>query len=272
MSNNEWQDQRIVDLIAANKIHPPNNEVLANIYRRRGDLAAAATEYDRLHAIGNTAPAVELFRAIFNQRSAPARMPEVDFAPARFVQFDDFFDRASNQNLLDRAISTQAIFTTTELGKASEYGKGHRTNLVTYDMGDFGQAMRALVSERLPLVCERLNMGAIDIKFIHLKIAAYLDGDYFKAHQDNKLNHPDRLISFVYYFHREPKPYTGGDLLLYDSRFDPPAYVRTLYTRVIPRNNSIIFFPSEFFHEVAPVATDSADFGASRFTMAGHIG
>lgn len=266
------QDQRILHLIETNKIRLPANEVLGNIYRRRGDLVAASAEYDRLHANGNTSPSVGLLQSVLNEMKVPARMPETDFAPAPFVKFDNLLDTQSNQFLLNYAVSRQAIFTQTELQKADEYGRQQRTNLVTYEVGAPGETMRALIRENLPRICDRLNLPTIDIKFIQLKIASYLNGDFFKAHQDNGENHPDRLISFVYYFNQEPKPYKGGDLLLYDSRFDPRAYVRSVFTRIIPRNNSMIFFPSEYFHEVSPVETDTQDFSSSRFTMAGHVG
>lgn len=265
------RDQRLLELIEARKIAPPDNELLADIYRRRGDLAAAAAEYGRLHGQKPGAHRIDLLHAIFNRGNAPPRLPQSEFAPAPFVQFDGFFEPSLNKHLLDYAISRQGIFRPTELQSADQYEK-QRSTLVTYDVGAPGETMRAAVRERLPLLCERLGMPVFDIDFIQLKIAAYADGDFFKAHQDNGLSQPGRRISFVYYFHQEPKPYRGGDLLLYDSRFSPRAYVRSLFTRIVPQNDSIVFFPSEYFHEVLPVQIATQDFSSSRFTMAGHIG
>ncbi len=265
------EDGRILDLISANRMPLPDTALLADIHRRRGDLAAAAAEFDRLHARGNTAPAVALFQAVFHGTRAPVRPSPADFAPAPFVIVDDVFDAETNRSMLDDAVSKEEIFFQTELHKADKYGKQQRNNLVTYDMGAAGETVRACVRQRLPSICECLNMPAIAIKNIQLKLAAYSHGDFFKAHQDNGEANPDRLISFVYYFHAEPKPYEGGDLLLYDSRFLPRAYVRSRYTRFIPRNNSMIFFPSEYFHEVLPVAGKQGDFRSCRFTMAGHV-
>lgn len=266
------RDQRLLELIEANKIRKPDNEILANIYRRQGDLVAAACEYERLYASGNRSPSVALLHSVFSQKIPLQHLPESEFSPAPFVQFNDFFEREVNQFLLNDAISRQSIFTPTELEGSDKYDVPYRHNLITYELGASGETLRSLVRTNLPSVCSRLNIPAIDIKFIHLKIAAYSNGDYFKVHQDNGLNYLDRKISFIYYFNREPKPYKGGDLLIYDSRFSPRAYVSSLFTRVIPVNNSIIFFPSEYFHEVLPVETDPQDFSASRFTMTGHIG
>lgn len=268
----EMRDQRLLELIEAGKIRKPDNEILANIYRRRGDLNACAAEYERLDAIGHRSPGVALFHAVFSEKSPIQRLPETYFSPAPFVQFDDLFEHETNQRLLNDAISKQSIFKPTELEGSDKNDVPYRVNLITYQLGTSGDTMRSSVREHLPLVCNRLSIPTFDIKFIHLKIAAYSNGDYFKVHQDNGLNYLDRKISFIYYFNQVPKPYKGGDLLLYDSRFSPRAYVSSLFTRIIPRSNCIIFFPSEYFHEVSPVENDAQDFSASRFTMAGHIG
>ncbi len=264
------QDQRILALIDSGKLPLPQSEALAHIHRRRGDLVAAKAEYDRLHGIGNPAPGVAHFHAVFGEQAVPPRQPTTDFVPAPFVQFNDFLGPQQNQALYEYALARQHLFHPTELQSADLYEK-QRQNLVTYEVGPAGALMRERIAEELPGICQRLNMAAIAIRFVQLKLGAYLGGDFFKAHQDNGENHPDRLISFVYYFNREPKPYRGGDLLLYDSRFSPRAYVRTVFTRIIPRNNSIVFFPSEYFHEVTPIETDTQDFASSRFTLAGHV-
>ena len=266
------QDQRMLELIAAGKLRLPDNEQLANIYRRRGDLARAATEYDRLYARGIDGPGAARMRAVFHQQAAAAAPPDKLFAPAPFVQFDQFLDPASNQSVLNDAIAKQALFRETEVYKSAQGRPAARTNLVTYEVGGGGDLLRAQVAQQLPLLCERLGKPFFDIKFIQLKIASYANGDYFKPHHDNGENNPERRISFVYYFHHTPKPYRGGDLLLYDTRFDPSAYVRSMFTRIVPQNNNIIFFPSEYFHEVTPVEITNDDFTSSRFTMAGHIG
>ncbi|MBE9012911.1 2OG-Fe(II) oxygenase, partial [Pseudanabaenaceae cyanobacterium LEGE 13415] len=43
------------------------------------------------------------------------------------------------------------------------------------------------------------------------------------------------------------------------------------YQEIQPINNSIIFFPSHFLHEVLPVSCPSRQFADSRFTLNGWI-
>lgn len=265
-------DQRILDLIAANKIPKPTHDALANIYRRNGDLAAAAVEYARLHANGNRAPAVALFHAMLQQQRVPPRQPPTAFAPAPFILWQDLFDAPVNQAIVAEVMAREAGFRPTEQSKPGHDGEQNRTNLVNYDTGASGPLIRTLIEQQFNAICARLNMPVFPLTLFQLKFASYRHGDYFGVHQDNSSRNPDRRISFIYYFNREPKPYRGGDLILYDSRFSPRAYLRSQYTRIIPQNNSMIFFPSEYFHEVLPIESENREFMHSRFTLSGHIG
>jgi SM-20-related protein len=265
-------DQRLLERIASHQIAMPGNELLGNIYRRQGDLVSASVEYERLKNNNISGSGrVDFFNAVFNQKKIPARGSAADFAPAPFVQFGDFLDQASNLSLLDGAIAKENTF-----NRAGSYNTdiahvNHRVNLMNVEVGQPGESLRAAVLNKLALICDGLGLPVIGIKSWELKITAYLDGHFFKAHQDKEGRHADRQISFVYFFHQEPKPYEGGELLLHDSRFSPRAYHRSLFTRIIPRNNSVVFFPSEYFHQVLPVQTQDRDFRSSRFTMTGHI-
>jgi hypothetical protein len=242
----------------------------ADALRRAGDLAAAAAAYAALPADGAVTSSVAILAAALNGADFPGHLPKDTFAPAPFVLLDDYLDEGTHQGLLAHALSDARTYIPTELERTPG-GDSFRTGLVTFDLGPFGELIRARVQAQLPRLCARLGLVPFEAAHIQLKIAAYGSGDHFKAHQDNGERHPDRKISFVYYFHREPKPYEGGDLLLYDSRFAPRAFLRTRYTRIIPRNNQVVFFPSEYFHEVEPIISGGADFRGSRFTIAGHI-
>ncbi len=260
-----------MELIANKKMAIPNDDSLGNIYRRRGDLVSASLEYERLHRQNNGSIQIDFLHSIFNQKKPSIRIDETDYAPAPFIKFDDFLDRESNKSALDYAFSTEKTFTRAGLHRNNYINLNHRTNLMTYDVGNPGNSLLAVVRDNLPFICDCLNLSTINVNAIHLKITAYLNGHFFRAHQDKGEGYANRLITFVYFFHQEPKPYKGGDLLLYDSRMSPRMYKRNLFTRIIPQNNSIVFFPSEYFHEVLPVETHDKDFRSSRFTMTGHI-
>ena len=77
------------------------------------------------------------------------------------------------------------------------------------------------------------------------------------------------MISAVYYFHVEPKGFTGGELRLY--RYGAPA--ETLgkepgnHVDIAPINNSLVAFPSWALHEVRPVQCPSDEFREYRFAV-----
>ena len=78
-----------------------------------------------------------------------------------------------------------------------------------------------------------------------------------------------RKLSYVYYFYRDPRPFAGGDLLLYDAT-DAGRKPRAAFSRIDPTRNSIVFFPSDCWHEIIPVACgDEPEDG--RFTVNGWI-
>ena len=66
------------------------------------------------------------------------------------------------------------------------------------------------------------------------------------------------------YFHRAPRPFVGGDLLLHD------AGRAGAFSRIEPLPGSIVFFPSGCLHEITPVAC-GAEFGDGRFTVQGWV-
>ena len=51
-----------------------------------------------------------------------------------------------------------------------------------------------------------------------------------------------RRLSYVYYFHRQPRPFRGGDLLLYDTDRQAGNFEMGVFTRIEPLHNSIVFF------------------------------
>ena len=73
----------------------------------------------------------------------------------------------------------------------------------------------------------------------------------------------NRRIAYVYYLHRRPRAFTGGDLVLHPPGADP--------VRIRPAHNAFVAFPPETEHEVEPVRCDPDDWGAGRFSIVGFV-
>jgi Rps23 Pro-64 3,4-dihydroxylase Tpa1-like proline 4-hydroxylase len=108
---------------------------------------------------------------------------------------------------------------------------------------------------------------------IEAQLTAHNDGQFYKVHNDNgSQDTATRELTYVYYFYQDPKPFTGGELVIYDSKVQNNYYVQAeSYKMVEPRNNSIVFFLSRYMHEVLPIRCPSQEFVNSRFTINGWI-
>lgn len=81
-----------------------------------------------------------------------------------------------------------------------------------------------------------------------------------------------RVLNFVYFFYQTPKPFTGGELLVYDSQLlNNQVSVAQSYKTVEPRNNSMVFFLTSNAYEVLPVYPNSPAFGDRCFRVQGWM-
>tara|TARA_B100000902_G_C27274773_1_gene898213 strand:+ start:1063 stop:1674 length:612 start_codon:yes stop_codon:yes gene_type:complete len=81
------------------------------------------------------------------------------------------------------------------------------------------------------------------------KIHYFVDGDYYKPHVDGC------TVSAVTWFHKKPKAYTGGDIIL-EHKYKLPCL-----------NNSMVIFPSIMWHEVTKVVMPNNEYGMGRYSM-----
>jgi len=123
-------------------------------------------------------------------------------------------------------------------------------------------------------VIAQLKMPVFTVGRIECQVTASTDGCYFRVHTDsgNVAGGTTRKLTYVYYFNREPKAFTGGELRVYDDEFRNGNFARTdTYQVIEPRHNSIIFFNAAVMHEVMPVHVPSTEFRDSRFTVNGWV-
>jgi SM-20-related protein len=135
--------------------------------------------------------------------------------------------------------------------------------------------VRELFERRLLTVVDSvraaLRLPHVPLAGIELQVTASNDGDFFRCHNDNAVTVvAARSLTFVYFLHREPKPYQGGHLTLYETtRQDGHALPGEELMDIKPVRNRMVFFPSHLMHEVRPVRCPSKAFADSRFTING---
>ena len=196
---------------------------------------------------------------------------------ARCVVLDEFLAPQELSELTRFTLEHEAEFQASEvLSPMAEKGVvnyDHRRSRVLTELGHHQDVMLARIKEVLPSVLEKLSMKEFNISAVEAQITASNDGDFFHFHSDNGADHvSSRHLTFVYFFHGEPKQFEGGELRIHDSTLEGGEYVSAgSYQTVIPQQNQIVFFPCELMHEVTAVQCPSALFADSRFTLNGWL-
>lgn len=199
--------------------------------------------------------------------------------PVKVVVKRNFLTKPELRGLMEYTLTHEADFTPgsiipnekTEASTVPDY----RRSRVLFEFGEYRTLIEDRILANLPSVLRVLRRDAFPLWYVDSQITASNDGDFYKAHRDNGASEPVdiplRQLSFVYYFHSEPKAFSGGQLRFHDwadgELEDEQAGTRT----IIPRQNTIVFFPSSYEHEVLPVRCQSRNFANSRFTANGWL-
>jgi Rps23 Pro-64 3,4-dihydroxylase Tpa1-like proline 4-hydroxylase len=189
--------------------------------------------------------------------------------PPHFI-YRDFLDEPERLALLDWVVAQSESFGASRLayGEQDRVRRGSRSLPLKSDMGPWKDRFRDRVSSELPELFGKAGLKPFEISRFELEIVAYQDGDHFKAHRDTVRagdGAGGRMLTGVYYFYREPKAFTGGELRLF--RFGATAPTPDNFIDIAPEQNSFLIFPSWAMHEVRPVSTSATDFGQARFAL-----
>lgn len=187
-----------------------------------------------------------------------------------YLQIDNFLSKTELNNLLEYVLSQEAKFVSSSTFTNAE---SYRRSLVLHNFPEFSEQITAKIISILPDIQQQLELPPFIASQIEAQITAHNDGNYYKIHNDNgSIDTSNRELTYVYYFYHEPKPFSGGELVIYDSKIENEFYVRgDNFQTIEPRNNSMVIFPSRYFHEVLPVICPSQTFADSRFTVNGWI-
>jgi SM-20-related protein len=202
----------------------------------------------------------------------PSRQPAIEppLEKSPYVLLENFIDPALQGDLLKFVAAREREF-------APADGCGDNTvpqrALVLHDFPQFAGLFRDRVRSLVPQLTTAFGIGEFPLGEIECRLTAQNDGDYFALHNDNgAADTRERAISYAFYFHNEPKSYSGGQFRLYNSRLGEAGYeCAEAAAEFEPKNNSILFFPSHCHHEVLPVSCPSNRFIDGRFTISGWV-
>lgn len=198
-------------------------------------------------------------------------------ARAECVILDEFLAPQEMEELSSYTLEREDQFSVSSVvsptGESGMTDYSHRRSRVLMELGPHEKVVLDRVRKVLPTVLEQLGMQEFPITRAEVQITASNDGDFFRAHCDDAQEIiASRRMTFVYFFHHEPRQFEGGELRLHDSQSDG-AYPVSIgsYHSIVPQQNQIVFFPCATLHEITPVRCQSRAFADSRFTVNGWL-
>ncbi len=248
---------------------------LAEVQRQQGKFAAARDVYRRLSVSGPDRCKAAWLHAVLSGDGVTEVAAPHGVRPVPFVRMTNFLTPARCDRLLEIALHGRERFSIARVNpKHPRLDPKVRITLEAdaRTLSDFRPWFARKIRSVLPEVSARLQMASLDRYRLEVSMRVYLTGGFYRAHRDrlSGYGHP-RRVSFVYFFHREPRPYRGGDLLLYDTNDDTGDFTGAAFSRIVPLRNGIIFFPSRAWHQVTPVQCEKNDFGDGRWAVNGHV-
>ena len=239
---------------------------LGDLHRRMGNFPAASEAYGRLCALRPGERRASWLHAVTAGGQLPA-VPSNGIRAAPFVRIRNFLSHAERERLLSVALAMRGRFAPagTGLGADRKVRPLERRALEArlHSWKDGCDWFERKLREALPKVSMLLRIDELERCNMVLSMIAHPDGGFGTRHRDT----PAVLVG-VCYFHRDPRPFSGGDLLLYDTEVETSRYGVSGFSRVEPAAGSIVFYPGSYVHEVVPVACEPNDLTAARLSVA----
>ena len=248
---------------------------LAEVCRKQGKLTEAAEIYEQLYQSNPQDQEAGYLQAVLHGQKWSPTPAGIRAAP--FLLLKNFLPQDFHDSLLPYLVSEKDKFVPAVVSDGTHrklYKPGYRDALDFPEPWESKRRFREMFEQILPSLLPRLQVPAFELDHIGMHVRAYGDGHFFKFHKDTPLSgslFATRVLSFVYFFHRTPRPYTGGELLLFESDPDSNAFDQSRFTQISPIDNALVVFPSHFYHCVVPIRCPSGEFADSRFVINGFV-
>lgn len=241
----------------------------ARLYSNACDATALWARATVLRALGDFTAAAEAYEAYADVRPEDARAPALTRlmrgdpnwvvvlgGPAPFLRVDDFLPVSDLAVLWERVEAHKPRFAPSRM--ASEGGRRVDLAKRVSVAANADAAMRAFL---LPRVEEAMAALDLPLRFalpdltggrVEMEVTSHTGAGFFLPHRDSGYGSPTRTLTCLCYLKRPTAHFTGGDLLLFDDTGNG-------FSRIVPADNTLLFFPSDRLHEVTPVVCDADD-------------
>ncbi len=188
--------------------------------------------------------------------------------PAPHLKLHNFLPADAHAALLQWTLKNESRFVASGVGAEGKVDHAVRRSQTLQNLGPshaiVETAMRAGYKEWVGA----LRASDFELGTVELQLAAHNEAAHFARHVDTQVHAPTgesvRALSAVYYFFREPKSFSGGELRIYPFAARPEE---TACEVIPPEQNTLVVFPAWATHEVATVYCPSGQFADSRFAV-----
>ena len=200
--------------------------------------------------------------------SATPPAPRIVRHPVAII--DDFLPAPEWQALLAAVLAREAQFVPSG---THDRRADYRQSLVLNPPPALVQPVVARVRQAMPQIIPALRIPPITVGVVEAQVTASVDGSFFGVHNDaGKDTVRRRHLTYVYYFNRSPKRFSGGELRVYDDIVRNGKLARAdTFSVIEPMHNRMVFFWAGTMHEVMRVDIPSRAFADARFTVNGWI-
>lgn len=246
-------------------------QMRADICRRAGNIWEARDAFYRALKLGRSGSKSRLGK----NNVTPTKLCGVgNTVVAPVAVFDDFLCSTDLDRLVGHALDNEGKFVRARThGPDATYDPGMRETLVFHDFTEQRAAFEAFARSNAESLSRDLGLAPFEIAQIELKITNHVDRSFFSTHCDNAepFEKAGRAITWLLYFGREPVKYSGGDLYIFDTDPETQRYASHSFTKIIPKHNRLVAFPSHFQHAVSPMHLPGNAFADGRFAVSSHI-
>ena len=229
--------------------------------RASGDVDKALIAYRKMRELGHQTGLAQYFMELFelDEISKPLDFTETEFLPVPFIRQCDFLEPDQVEQVWRAFDRNQPEFVDSGIGQPynEKINKDHRKSrlLNGHQFEELSVLFEASLMPVLNRAYRQFGICAPENPRLTMQMTSHAHDDFFNVHRDSGDKYA-RLLSYVYYFHTKPRRFRGGELYLYDTNREKDSY-NSRFTLIEPEHNSLVVFPSEYFHQVCTVHLDA---------------
>jgi Rps23 Pro-64 3,4-dihydroxylase Tpa1-like proline 4-hydroxylase len=182
---------------------------------------------------------------------------------------DNFLAPEAADALLDYVLAREADFSESGVHRTAaqlDVPISRRSLSLKHGFEDALVDFHEAIDRRFDEICAGTSTAPFVEVDRDLDIVAHMDGHFYGLHNDTLTEdmrdhiYGDRMISVLYYFHRRPRAFQGGELMVHAIAGPGRAVVEA-------QHNRLVAFSSIAPHEVLPIDLPDNRFANARFAI-----